>query len=185
MLLLDVLVLLLVLEEPLDVELVLDELPELLEVVCPLDDPPLLVVPGPNRAGSLLPPQAIIKIGPSATAPPSKANRVFMQSLPPRAPRAPGTRAVYARPGLRRQRCYAPRTPMNLDLNANSLLASMLVSSIGFVSFAYGKKQRRPPQMIVGLALMIFPYFVSSVPWMFGIAAALIAALVVMLKVRM
>jgi hypothetical protein len=74
---------------------------------------------------------------------------------------------------------------MNLDLNANSLLASMLVSSIGFVSFAYGKKQRRPAQLGVGLALMIFPYFVSSVPWMLGIAGALIATLIVLLKLGM
>jgi hypothetical protein len=72
---------------------------------------------------------------------------------------------------------------MNLD--ANSLLASLLVSSIGFVSFAYGKKQSRVPQMVVGLLLMGFPYFVSSVPWMFGIGAALVGALVAMLKLGM
>jgi len=65
---------------------------------------------------------------------------------------------------------------MNLD--GNSLLASLLVSSVGFVSFAYGKKQRRLPQMVAGVGLMGFPYFVSSVPWMFGIAAVLIGALV-------
>jgi hypothetical protein len=70
---------------------------------------------------------------------------------------------------------------MNFD--ANSLLASLLVSSVGFVSFAYGKKQRRLPQMLVGVALMGFPYFVSSVPWMFGIAAALIGVLVALLRI--
>jgi hypothetical protein len=72
---------------------------------------------------------------------------------------------------------------MNLD--GNSLLASLLVSSIGFVSFAYGKKQKRLPQLLVGLALMGFPYFVSSVPWMFGIGAGLIGVLVAMLKLGM
>lgn len=70
---------------------------------------------------------------------------------------------------------------MNFD--GNSLLASLLIGSVGFVSFAYGKKQRRLPQMLVGVGLMAFPYFVSSVPWMFGIAAALIGALVAMLRI--
>lgn len=72
---------------------------------------------------------------------------------------------------------------MNLD--ANAFLASLLIGSIGFVAFAYGKKMRRLPQMLVGLALMGFPYFVSSVPLMFGIAAALLAAMALMLKLGM
>jgi hypothetical protein len=69
---------------------------------------------------------------------------------------------------------------MNLD--PNNLLASLLVGSIGFVSFAYGKKQRRAPQMAIGLVLMIFPYFVPSVAWMLGIGAALVGLLVVALR---
>jgi len=69
---------------------------------------------------------------------------------------------------------------MNLD--GNTLLASLLISSVGFVSFAYGRKQRRLPQMVVGVGLMGFPYFVSSIPWMFGIAAALMGALVVLVR---
>jgi hypothetical protein len=71
------------------------------------------------------------------------------------------------------------------SLDGNALLASLLVGSIGFVSFAYGKKQSRLPQMLVGIALMVFPYFVASVPLMLGIAAALIAGLVVMLRLGM
>ena len=69
-----------------------------------------------------------------------------------------------------------------MNLNGNALLASLLISSIGFVSFAYGKKQQRLPQMLAGLALMGFPYFVSSLPWMFGIAVGLLGALWVMLR---
>jgi hypothetical protein len=72
---------------------------------------------------------------------------------------------------------------MNLD--GNALLASLLIGSIGFVSFAYGKKQRRLPQMLVGLGLMGFPYFVASVPLMFGIAAVLLIALWLMLRFGM
>lgn len=69
-----------------------------------------------------------------------------------------------------------------MDLNANALLASLFIGSVGFVSFAYGKKQRRLPQMLVGFALMAFPYFVSSVPLMFGIAAGLLVALWLMIR---
>ncbi len=69
---------------------------------------------------------------------------------------------------------------MNLD--ANSLLASLLVGSIGFVAFAYGKKQSRLPQMAIGLVMMGFPYFVTSVPLMLGIGGGLVALLVVLVK---
>jgi hypothetical protein len=64
-----------------------------------------------------------------------------------------------------------------MGLDANSLLASLLVSSIGFVCAAYGKRQQRWPQMLIGVLLMGFPYFVAD-PWlMFAIAAVLLAGL--------
>lgn len=72
---------------------------------------------------------------------------------------------------------------MNLD--GPSLIASLVIGSAGFVAFAYGKKQSRLPQMLVGLVLMVFPYFVTSVPWMVGIAAALLGGLWVMLRAGM
>ena len=64
-----------------------------------------------------------------------------------------------------------------MDLDANALLASLFIGSVGFVSLAYGKKQGRVPQMVVGLILMIYPYFVSNVILMIGIAVALCALL--------
>ena len=62
-------------------------------------------------------------------------------------------------------------------MDANALLASMLVSSIGLVAFLYGKRQGRIPQLAIGLLLVVYPYFVSSVVWMFAIAVALLALL--------
>ncbi|MET0410336.1 MAG: hypothetical protein ABW217_03520 [Polyangiaceae bacterium] len=61
-----------------------------------------------------------------------------------------------------------------MTFDASSLLAGLLVSSIGFVLFTYGKRMGRPPQLATGLVLMIFPYFVSSVPWMLGLATVLL-----------
>ncbi|MEP7122644.1 MAG: hypothetical protein ABJE95_17100 [Byssovorax sp.] len=70
---------------------------------------------------------------------------------------------------------------MNVD--ANSIFASMLVSSIGFVSFAYGKKQSRLPQMAIGLVMMGYPYFVTSVPLMLAIGGGLLALLTILVKI--
>jgi hypothetical protein len=64
---------------------------------------------------------------------------------------------------------------MNLD--ANLILASLIVSSLGFVSFVYGKKQARVPQMLAGLILLIYPYFVSNLWIMLGAAVAVLAGL--------
>ncbi len=64
---------------------------------------------------------------------------------------------------------------MNLD--ANSLLASMLIGSVGLGLLIYGKKQLRVPQIVVGIALLVYPYFVSNVLVMLGIAVAAIGAL--------
>jgi hypothetical protein len=61
-----------------------------------------------------------------------------------------------------------------LDFDTNSLLAGLLVSSIGFVLFRYGKKMGRPPQLVTGIVLMVYPYFITSVPWMLGVAVLLL-----------
>lgn len=62
-------------------------------------------------------------------------------------------------------------------MSANVLLASLVVGSAGFGFFLYGKRQRRVPHLAVGLALMVFPYFVSNVTLMATIAAALVGLL--------
>jgi hypothetical protein len=59
----------------------------------------------------------------------------------------------------------------------NQLMASMLVSSIGFVLLVYGRKLARGPQLVAGVVLTVFPYFVSSVAVTLVIAAVLLAAL--------
>lgn len=64
-----------------------------------------------------------------------------------------------------------------MSFDATSLLASLLISSIGFVLLSYGRKMSRPPQIIAGLLLLLYPYFVPSVTVMLVIAAALLGAL--------
>ncbi len=64
-----------------------------------------------------------------------------------------------------------------MDFDANAILLSLLIGSVGFVSFAYGKRQGRVPQMLAGLVLMAYPYFVSNLWLMGGIGAAVCGAL--------
>ena len=66
---------------------------------------------------------------------------------------------------------------MSMDLSPGWLLASLCVGSIGTGLFVYGKKQARLPQFLAGVLLILESAFVPSVPWMFVLAAAIIASL--------
>jgi hypothetical protein len=59
--------------------------------------------------------------------------------------------------------------------DVNSLLASLFVSSIGFVLFVYGKKMNQIPHLVTGLTLLLFPYFVSGALWILLIGAVVLA----------
>ena len=54
---------------------------------------------------------------------------------------------------------------------------AMLVSSIGFVMFMYGKRQQRPVQIGAGLLLLLFPFFIRDAFWL-SVTCAAICALV-------
>ncbi len=69
-----------------------------------------------------------------------------------------------------------------MDLSAETLFASLVISSVGMGLFLYGKKQLRTPQLIVGLALLAYPYFVTDAMVMCGIGAALLGGLFVALR---
>lgn len=64
-----------------------------------------------------------------------------------------------------------------VDLDANTLIAGLVVSGVGFVFFSYGRKMGRMPHLATGVVLMVFPYFVPGVLLTFGIAALLCALL--------
>ncbi|MDZ4773841.1 MAG: hypothetical protein SGI72_11990 [Planctomycetota bacterium] len=64
-----------------------------------------------------------------------------------------------------------------MDFSGPSLFASLVIGSVGLVLFVYGKRMERYPQLVVGAALMIYPYFVSNVTWMIAIAVALVVGL--------
>ncbi|MDA8128874.1 MAG: hypothetical protein M0Z73_09290 [Betaproteobacteria bacterium] len=60
-------------------------------------------------------------------------------------------------------------------MSTSSLLWGLLFGSIGLGFFLYGKKQQAFVPLLSGLALMIFPYFVSSTALLVTIGIALTA----------
>jgi hypothetical protein len=60
-------------------------------------------------------------------------------------------------------------------LNPWVLAWGVLFSSVGLGFFMYGKKQKTIMPFVCGLALMVFPYFVTSTVLLAAIGAALIA----------
>ena len=69
-----------------------------------------------------------------------------------------------------------------MGMSSTSLMTSMLVSTIGFGFFIYGKKQQRLPQILTGVALMVYPYFVDSAAWMLAVGAGAITAMYVAIR---
>jgi multisubunit Na+/H+ antiporter MnhC subunit len=64
-----------------------------------------------------------------------------------------------------------------MSFDPGVLFLSLLTSGIGFVLFVYGKKQERPPQLVAGLVLMIYPYFVSSLLMNVVVGAGILAVM--------
>jgi hypothetical protein len=60
-------------------------------------------------------------------------------------------------------------------VSTSSLLWGVLFGSIGLGFVIYGRKQRAVVPLICGLALMIFPYFVSNAILLVAIGVALVA----------
>jgi hypothetical protein len=55
------------------------------------------------------------------------------------------------------------------------LLWGLLFGSIGLGYFIYGKRQRAAVPLLCGIALMVFPYFVSNIVLLVGIGTLLAA----------
>ncbi len=69
-----------------------------------------------------------------------------------------------------------------MDLDANAILLSLAIGSVGLGFFVYGKKQGRLPQMVAGVLLLVYPYFVSNLVVMAAIGALVLALMWVALR---
>ena len=64
-----------------------------------------------------------------------------------------------------------------MNLSPGWIVASLIISAIGFILLNYGRKFARIPQILVGLAMLIYPYFVPGVLANVLVAAGLCAVL--------
>ncbi len=53
------------------------------------------------------------------------------------------------------------------------IIAWLIFGAIGFGVFIYGKKERSFKPLVVGIALMGYPYFVNSTFWLYAAGAGL------------
>lgn len=49
-----------------------------------------------------------------------------------------------------------------MNLSANSLLLGAFISLVGMALLLYGRKAARGPHIVVGLVLIVYPYFIGS-----------------------
>ena len=58
-----------------------------------------------------------------------------------------------------------------------NLMGCLIFNGIGLVAFTYGKKQGGFRPLIIGIALMIYPYFFTQTFWLYVIGVGLSVAL--------
>ncbi len=60
---------------------------------------------------------------------------------------------------------------MDLDLSLNSILCGLIFSSVGIYYFRKGKREGIMPLVVIGIAMMMYSYFISkpALNWIIGI----------------
>jgi hypothetical protein len=64
-----------------------------------------------------------------------------------------------------------------MDFDPTWMFLSLIPSGIGFALFVYGKKQGRLPQLVAGVALMVYPYVATTVTTLITCGALIMAGL--------
>ena len=64
-----------------------------------------------------------------------------------------------------------------MSLDPAWMFLSLVLSGIGFVLFRYGRKEDRWPQIVAGVALMLYPYAISLTWMLYVVGAALCVAI--------
>ena len=60
--------------------------------------------------------------------------------------------------------------------SGESLIIGMFAGVFGVAYFVYGKRSEKMVQLIVGVLLCIYPYFIESVLWLCVVGILLLAA---------
>ncbi len=67
--------------------------------------------------------------------------------------------------------------PQAGDFSAAKIFAWVIFGAIGFAVFMYGKKNKSFRPMIIGFALMVYPYLISGTFFLYFVGIALTAVL--------
>jgi hypothetical protein len=62
-------------------------------------------------------------------------------------------------------------------MNPANILASVIFGSIGFGALIYGKKQSNLKALVIGVILMVYPYFVANAIVVYAIGTVLTVSL--------
>ena len=63
------------------------------------------------------------------------------------------------------------------DVSSAQIITGFIISTVGFSVFLYGKKQKRPPQLVVGILLMAAPFMVPDPLWDAVLSVGLLVAM--------
>jgi hypothetical protein len=72
---------------------------------------------------------------------------------------------------------YGVSNPISGGINWWNIIGGTIFSIIGWYAFIHGKKEKSWRPMVIGIVLMVYPYFVSNTLLAFAIGIALTAAL--------
>lgn len=61
-----------------------------------------------------------------------------------------------------------------MDFSASSLFAGFVFGVFGLYLLKWGRKNTHTGHIILGLILMVYPYFVSGTLWLWGIGVGLL-----------
>ena len=61
-----------------------------------------------------------------------------------------------------------------MNFSFSGLMAGFVFGTLGFYLLRHGKKQAHTPFIVIGLALMIYPYFIENEFLLWGVGGALL-----------
>ena len=54
-----------------------------------------------------------------------------------------------------------------------NIVGGIIFGSIGFIAFMYGRKQQSLKPLLIGIALMVYPYFIQNTFWLYAVGVGL------------
>jgi hypothetical protein len=58
-----------------------------------------------------------------------------------------------------------------------AVFGMIVFGAIGFAAFLYGKRMMLPRPLIIGVVLMVYPYFVPQASWLYAVGTLLTVGL--------